>query len=59
MEFEGEVEELCLDCLNDTGRPDTALLQASTNSRKGQMVGTEVNINRHAYSSKKIGLFSK
>ena len=30
MEFEGEVEELCLDCLNVSGRPDTALLQAST-----------------------------
>ena len=30
MEFEAEVEELCLDCQNDTGSPDTALLQAST-----------------------------
>ena len=30
MEFEGEVEELCLDCVNVSGRPDTALLQAST-----------------------------
>ena len=30
MEFEGEVEELCLDCLDDTCRPDIALLQAST-----------------------------
>ena len=30
MDFEAEGEELCLDCLNDAGPPDTALLEAST-----------------------------
>ena len=30
MDSEAEGEELCLDCQNDTGSPDTALLEAST-----------------------------